>query len=425
MKCDAAPRVLAALSGALLLAACGGGSLDGSSSGSSGGSSGGGSSGGSSGGGSSGGAAPVVDVERSFANLEFSSPVELLQAPGAAGRWYVVEQAGVVRAFPNDAAVTAGEVSRVLDIQGEVASGGETGLLGMAFHPDFPTDPRVFVCYTGGTPLESRVAEFRSADGGATLDPASERVLIHVTQPETNHNGGHLAFGPDGYLYVGLGDGGGAGDAHGTIGNGQDTHTLLGKILRIDVDVQPYGIPAGNPFATSSRCGAGGSGAADCAEIYAWGLRNPWRFSFDAVGGQLWIGDVGQDAWEEIDRIAAPANLGWRCREAAHDYNAACGAAQGLVDPVAEYDHSVGESVSGGFVYRGSRYPSLAGRYVFGDFISHRLWSIPADTSATRVLAVSGGTDAGFGMPGFGVGVDGEIYALGYSPGAIYHVIAR
>jgi glucose/arabinose dehydrogenase len=420
MNRDTGFRVLPASGLALLLVACGGGG-GGGGSGSGGTSSGGASSGGS----SSGGAAPVVDVERVFPNLDFSSPVELLQAPGAAARWYVVEQAGVVRAFQNDNAATAGDVSTMLDIRGEVASGGETGLLGMAFHPDFPADPRVFVCYTGGAPLESRVAEFRSTDGGATLDPASERVLLAVTQPESNHNGGHLAFGPDGYLYIGLGDGGGAGDMHGTIGNGQDTHTLLGKILRIDVDATPYGIPAGNPFAASNRCGAGGSGVADCAEIYAWGLRNPWRFSFDAAAGFLWIGDVGQDAWEEIDRIDSPANLGWRCREGAHAYNGSCGPAQNLVDPVAEYDHAVGESVSGGFVYRGSRYPALAGRYVFGDFISHRLWSIPADTPAGSVLAVTGGTDTGFGIPGFGVGADGELYVLSYSPGAVYHVLAR
>jgi glucose/arabinose dehydrogenase len=306
-----------------------------------------------------------------------------------------------------------------------VVSGGEQGLLGMAFHPDFPADARVFLCYTTGTPLFSRISEFTSRDGGATLDPGSERVLLSVAQPEANHNGGHLAFGPDGYLYVGLGDGGGGGDMHGTIGNGQDTHTLLGKLLRIDVNVTPYGIPSGNPFALGARCGAGGSGASDCAEIYAWGLRNPWRFSFDAATAQLWIGDVGQDAWEEIDRIGAPANLGWRCREGAHAYNAACGPALNLVDPVAEYDHGVGESVTGGFVYRGSRYPALTGRYVFGDFITHRLWSIAADTPSSSVLEISGGTDAGFGISGFGAGADGELYALSYSTGAIHHVLAR
>ena len=421
MNRDAFFRAAVAATVAALLTACGGGS-------GSGGGGGGSSSSGSSSGGSSssgGGAAVVVDVERVFPNLGFSSPVELLQAPGAAGRWYVVEQAGVVRAFPNDNAATSAAVTTVLDLSGQVVAGGETGLLGMAFHPDFPADPRVFVCYTTGTPLLSRLSEFQSRDGGATLDPTSERVLLSVAQPQSNHNGGHLAFGPDGYLYLGLGDGGGSGDPHGTIGNGQDTHTLLGKILRIDVDVLPYGIPAGNPFAASNLCGAGGTGAADCAEIYAWGLRNPWRFSFDTVTSQLWIGDVGQDAWEEIDRIGAPANLGWRCREGAHDYNTSCGAALNLVDPVAEYDHGVGESVTGGFVYRGSLYPTLAGRYVFGDFISHRLWSIAADTPAGTVLAVSGGTDAGFGISGFGRDVDGELYALSYSPGAIYHVLAR
>jgi glucose/arabinose dehydrogenase len=413
MNRDASFRAAVAATLAALLTACGGGSGSGGGGGGGGGSS------------SSGGAAVVVDVERVFPNLGFASPVELLQAPGAAGRWYLVEQGGLVRAFPNDNAATSSDVTTVIDLSGQVVSGGETGLLGMAFHPDFPADPRVFLCYTTGTPLLSRLSEFRSNDGGATLDPASERVLLTVGQPQSNHNGGHLAFGPDGYLYVGLGDGGGGGDMHGAIGNGQDTHTLLGKILRIDVDALPYGIPAGNPFAASNLCGAGGSGAADCAEIYAWGLRNPWRFSFDAATSQLWIGDVGQDAWEEVDRIGAPANLGWRCREGAHDYNTSCGAALNLVEPVAEYDHGVGESVSGGFVYRGSRYPSLAGRYVFGDFISHRLWSIAAGTPAGMVLAISGGTDAGFGIPGFGEGVDGELYALSYSPGAIYHVLAR
>jgi uncharacterized repeat protein (TIGR03806 family) len=358
-----------------------------------------------------------------FPALSFSAPVGMQQAPGDASRWFVIEQAGRVRSFANTAAVSS--AGTFIDISARVVSGGETGLLGVAFHPQFPANPRVYLAYTTGSPLTSRVAEFRTTDGGATLDPASERVLITVNQPESNHNGGHIVFGPDGLLYLGLGDGGGAGDQHGSSGNGQLLTTLLGKLLRIDVNASTggagYGIPAGNPFSTGVLCNNGGSAAQNCAEIYAYGLRNPWRFSFDRQTAVLWAADVGQNAWEEVDRIAAGGNYGWRCREGAHAFNASCGAAQNLLDPVAEYDHAAGQSVTGGFVYRGSANPALVGRYVFGDFVSGRIWNVASDTAPT--LHVSSGFDSGLSIASFAEGSDGELYVVHYA-GQLYRLTA-
>jgi len=199
---------------------------------------------------------PPLGVQRVFANLNFTQPVAMLQAPGDSSRWFVVEQAGSVRVFSNDPG--ANTSSTFIDISGRVAVGGEMGLLGMAFHPAFPTNRRVYLSYTNTTAGRvSRISEFTSADGGLTLNPESERILLAINQPEENHKGGHIAFGPDGYLYIGMGDGGGGNDQHGTIGNGQLMTTLLGKMLRVDVNgALPYGIPAGNPFAGYKPCGA-------------------------------------------------------------------------------------------------------------------------------------------------------------------------
>jgi uncharacterized repeat protein (TIGR03806 family) len=363
-------------------------------------------------------------VARAFPALTFTSPVGLLQEPAAPSRWFVLEQAGVVRTFANsDAAATS---TVFADLTDRVRSGGETGLLGLAFHPRFPTDPRIFVSYTTGSPLVSRISVFRSNDGGATLDRSSEQVLISLNQPETNHNGGHIAFGPDGLLYIGFGDGGGGGDQHGSIGNGQELATLLGKMLRIDVDTAPpagtsYAIPATNPFPDGARCNANGTTASGgrCAEIYAYGFRNPWRFSFDRQGGALWAADVGQGAWEEIDRVTVGGNYGWRCREGAHAFNSTCGGATGLIDPVAEYSHAEGSSITGGFVYRGSANPQLVGRYVFGDFGSGRLWSIDATAAPTQTI--SGGSTTGVNFSAFGEGADGELYAVNYG-GTLHRV---
>lgn len=373
------------------------------------------------------GEAPATQVtlglQRAFPNLTFSDPILMLQAPGSAARWFVVEQPGRVRVFNNDAAVAASTL--FVDIAARVRSGGEMGLLGLAFHPQFPTDPRVYLSYTTGNPqLVSRIAEFRSTDGGATLDPASERILLTVNQPETNHNGGHIAFGPDGFLYIGLGDGGSGGDPFGTIGNGQNLQTLLGKMLRIDISGDTgavrYRIPAGNPYVGNSLCSTG-SGAQNCPEIYAVGLRNPWRWSFDTGSNELWLGDVGQGAWEEINRIVAGGNYGWRCREGAHPFNSNCGPAQNLIDPIAEYGRALGASVTGGYVYRGNSIPALAGRYVFADFVSGRIWHIARDTPPT--LQVSSGFDSGLQVASFGQGIDGELFVVHYG-GTLHRLVS-
>lgn len=368
------------------------------------------------------GAPSPIAVQRAFAALTFTAPVALLQAPNDATRWYVVEQGGTVRAFANDPAVA--DAALVLDIRARVSSGGETGLLGMAFHPNFPADPRVFLSYTAGSaPLQSRLSEFRSADGGVSIDPASEKVLLSIDQPAANHNGGNIMFGPDGFLYAGFGDGGGAGDPWGSTGNGQNLMTLLGKMLRIDVDTAAgaaaYGIPSTNPAAGNALC-TGGGGAQACPEVFAFGLRNPWRWSFDKVSGELWVADVGQDSWEEVDKLVAGGNYGWRCREGAQAFNGACGAAQNLMDPVAEYDHTQGESITGGFVYRGTAIAALIGRFVVGDFVSGRIFSVARD--ATPTVQLAGGIETGLQIASFAQEANGELLLLDYA-GGVYRLV--
>ncbi|MCL4777171.1 MAG: PQQ-dependent sugar dehydrogenase [Gammaproteobacteria bacterium] len=370
----------------------------------------------------------TLAVTRAFPNLGFSAPVAMLQAPADASRWYVVEQSGRVRMFDNMASVAA--VTMFIDISGRVASGGERGLLGMAFHPDFPTDRRVFLSYTTTDPgpLTSRISSFTLAGDNTTLDAGSERILLTVVQPESNHNGGNIAFGPDGYLYIGFGDGGGGGDGHGSIGNGQNLQTLLGKMLRIDVGgpaATSYAIPASNPFAGSGgTCSSGSTTAAQCREIYAWGFRNPWRWSFDRGGTHaLWLGDVGQGAWEEVDRVVLGGNYGWRCREGAHDYNLGCGSLQPRLDPVAEYGRSAGYSITGGYVYRGTAIPSLAGRYVFADYGSGRIWNIAADSQPTVTVTGSQGLATGLGIASFGEAVNGELFVVDISGGSLYQLV--
>ncbi len=326
----------------------------------------------------------------------FSSPL-FLDAPAGDGRVFVVQRDGRVEVVAGCPQVR----STFLDIRDRVLSGGERGLLGLAFHPGFATNGRFFANYTDGSGA-SVVAEF---PGG--------RVLLRVPQPASNHNGGMLAFGADGYLYVGMGDGGGGGDP---FGNGQDPHTLLGTILRIDVDgAVPYAIPPGNPF-------AGGGGA---PEVWAYGLRNPWRFSFD--GARLYVGDVGQNAREEVDLLGpgdAGANLGWPIREGNCCYptGGSCRSA-GLHAPLLEYPHPQGCSVTGGYVYRGTAVPSLAGRYLFGDFCGGWVRSVAAAPAAAgpQVALFDGlGPIASFGTDGHGelyvVTLDGRIRTV--VPGA-------
>jgi len=362
--------------------------------------------------------AVAVALLDAFPGLIFSSPVAVLQHPVDIQRWYVVELAGKVLTFTGQDATVA---DTFIDISDRVASGGEGGLLSMAFHPGFAANHTFFLSYTGpGTPLTSYISAFTALNDDAAADPDSERILLSLDQPFTNHNGGGIAFGPDGNLFIGFGDGGSGGDPQ---GNGQNPHTLLGTMLRIDVDNNdplrgnPYAIPTDNPFADSPDCAADQG----CPEIYAYGFRNPWRWSFDQDTGDLWVGDVGQGAWEEIDRVEVGLNYGWNIKEGDHCYNAAICDDTGLISPVTEYDHNSGNSVTGGYVYRGSDLPELVGDYVYGDFGSGRIWHIlDADQGGTQVqpLIASQLNISSFGQDG-----DGEIYVVSYGDGHIYRLI--
>ncbi|MEW6764198.1 MAG: PQQ-dependent sugar dehydrogenase [Pseudomonadota bacterium] len=362
--------------------------------------------------GGNGTAAPIaggsMTLQRVFASIPLNEPLAMLQAPGDASRWFVVEKAGRVLVFDHRPEVAASTV--FIDIRDRVQAGySESGLLGMAFHPDFASNGQVFLSYTAdGSPLVSRVSRFQSLDGGQTANPGSETILLAVDQPYTNHNGGQIGFGPDGYLYLGLGDGGSAGDP---AGNAQNVNTLLGAMLRLDVDGgSPYAIPPDNPFAS-------GGGR---PELFAWGLRNPWRWSFDRATGELWVGDVGQNAWEEIDQVERGGNYGWAIREGAHCYAAATCATAGLIDPVAEYGHDQGCSVTGGYVYRGQAVPVLLGAYVYGDFCSGLIWALPGRQGPPQLLL-----ESGLNISSFAEGLDGELYMLHFgSRGAIYRFAA-
>jgi len=251
-----------------------------------------------------------------------------------------------------------------------------------------------------------------------SLDPGSEQVILTVEQPYTNHNGGGIAFGADGYLYIGFGDGGGAGDED---NNAQNTGNLLGAMLRIDVNRseggKSYAIPDDNPFASSSGCGSGEG----CPEIWAWGLRNPWRWSFDRATGKLWAGDVGQDAWEEVDIIEGGKNYGWRCYEGRREYNTAgCGARNEYAFPVVVYGHDVGFSITGGYVYRGNAIPALRGIYLYADFGSGTVWGVPVEGGEPKVVA---STD--MSIASFAEGNDGELYLLDYAKGKIHKIVPK
>ncbi len=343
-----------------------------------------------------------------FAEQRFNQPVALLQSPKVDSPWYVVEKGGRVLRLEGEG--REAKSSLFIDLGSRVDAGPmEAGLLGMAFHPAFARNNLIYLSYTRGRPLTSVLARYKSPDGGRTLDPASEAILLEVPQPYGNHNGGQIAFGPDGYLYYGLGDGGAAGDPR---GNGQNTETLLGAMLRLDVDRStPYAIPPDNPFVE-------GGGR---PEIYAWGLRNPWRWSFDRQSGELWVGDVGQNEWEEIDRVAKGDNLGWNVWEGEHCFRAERCRSEGMVMPVAEYSHEFGCSVTGGYVYRGKAIPALYGHYLYGDFCSGRIWELDSGNikEGARILMHSGKRIASFAEDR-----DGELYLLDYASGRIFRLVA-
>jgi glucose/arabinose dehydrogenase len=342
------------------------------------------------------------------------APLAVVNAGDASGRIFVAEQGGRIRIVRAGALVDGA----FLDIADRITSGGERGLLGVAFHPAFPQDPRVFVDYTD-TNGDTRVSAFRLDPANPDrIDPATEERLLFVKQPFANHNGGALVFGPDGYLYVSLGDGGSGGDPQ---GNGQSLGTLLGKILRIDIDTtgngRAYGIPADNPYAD----GAGGRQP----EIWLSGLRNPWRMSFDRLTHDLWIGDVGQSAWEEIDvqRADAPGgtNFGWNRLEGAHCFHPVQGCqAPGLTQPQAEYGHDQGCTVIGGNVARGTAQPTLVGGYFFADYCSGRVWAINPAVDGLRTPTVVADTKHNFSA--FGEDEAGELYATDLSGGTLLRV---
>lgn len=362
---------------------------------------------------------PTVAVQRVFTQLQpsFIQPLSLQQAPGDSSRWFVVEKNGFVRVFANDQNTSSASV--FLDINTIVDAAGEGGLLGIAFDPGFPVTPEVYVSYTRtGSPLVSHVSRFTSTDNGLTLNAGTEEVIFTVLQDQTNHNGGNIVFGPDGNLYIGFGDGGGGGDP---LEKAQDTSNLLGTMVRIDISgAAPFVIPAGNPFSGNAVC-TQGNGAAPCPEIFAWGLRNPWRFSFDTVTNKLWAGDVGQSAFEEIDVIEAGLNYGWDEREGPICFEPVSGCATGFAEPITSYDRTLGQSVTGGFVYRGAAIAELVGWYVFGDFSSGRLFAIP-EASAVGVTADDLGT-TGLAIASFGQGVDGELYIVDIGGGGIYQIV--
>lgn len=382
-----------------------------------------------------------VALERAFPGLSFNRPVAMLQAPGDDSRWFVIEQPGRIRVFANDPDVGSSEV--FADLRERVDdSAAESGLLSMAFHPDFAENGEVFLYHQVSedtTPpitddcCVSQLVRYQTMADGTALDPGSGEVLLSYTAPyrSKNHFGGRLGFDEQGYLYLSIGDGGAAGDPD---NRAQNTANLWGSLIRIDVDSgSPYGIPADNPFAGQSgflcdsdsqmqqKQAAGG----DCPELYAWGLRNPWRWSFDSDTGALWLADVGQGSWEEVNVIERGGNYGWDIREGAHCYNASQCDGSGLIDPVAEVPQPDFRSITGGVVYRGSAIPSLEGKYLFGDYVTGRLYALadidPAlDGLETEVLD----SNTGLSIASFALDAAGEVYLVNYS-GSLHRVVAN
>lgn len=352
-------------------------------------------------------------LKNAFPNLSFTMPIEFLSPNDGTKRNFVVSQRGKIHVFANDSNVKSADV--FLDLENKIIAGGEMGLLGMAFHPDYKKNGYFYLNYTRKTnQLETVISRFSvSKTNPGQADPASELVLLTFDQPFSNHNGGKLAFGPDGYLYIAVGDGGSGGDPQ---KNGQNRSVLLGKILRIDVNKPSgslkYSIPSDNPF----------KGNADGfrEEIYAYGLRNPWRFSFDKSTGQLWAGDVGQNKIEEVDIIKKGGNYGWSIMEAEECFGSANCKTEGLTLPVWSYRQSpqTGNSVTGGYVYRGNKYANLKGKYIYGDYATGNIWTLTpgAEGKYTNSLLLKhAGT-----VSSFGEDANKELYVCSYSDGIIY-----
>ncbi|MDH3587950.1 MAG: PQQ-dependent sugar dehydrogenase [Gammaproteobacteria bacterium] len=360
-------------------------------------------------------------VTQVFTSISVSNPMAMKQAPGDSTSWYVAERSGRILRFDNVAA-PSGTVE-VLDITDRVDTFFEGGLLGFAFDPKFETNGRIFVSYTttGSSsqtnPLDSRVSMFGpdAAEPGS-FDESNELIILEFDQPFGNHNGSDIEFGPDDLLYTSFGDGGSFNDP---LDNGQDKTSFQGTILRLDVDLTPqdiidgikYRIPPGNPYSANSDC------TTACPEIFAHGFRNPWRFSFDSETDEFYVGDVGQDAREEIDIVTVGENHGWRCYEGNLQFNlSGCEPIGTYTFPVIDYSHSVGASVTGGYVYHGTDFPALDGVYLYGDYVSGRIWGLFGGKDLGELINTS------LDLVSFAQSHDGEVYVLDLFPGAIYRV---
>jgi glucose/arabinose dehydrogenase len=360
-------------------------------------------------------APPVTAIATQVVASGFTQPLDLEQPGDNSGRLFVVEQGGTIRIIQNGAVLP----QPFLNISGKVINQGEMGLLGITFHPSFQANRKFYVNYVrnAGGQIQSVIAEYLvSAADPNQADPVSERILLTVDQTGNfpNHKAGQLAFGNDGFLYFGLGDGGSEGDP---LGNGQNTQTLLGKMMRIDVNAtspgKQYGAPSDNPFA------AGGG----LPEIYAVGFRNPWRFSFDRPSGRLFVADVGQDNFEEIDIVQKGGNYGWGTMEAAHCFKPATGCNMtGLILPVVEIPHPEAEAVMGGFIYHGAALSGMQGMYIFGD-LNGKIWRLmenPANIFVRAQLA-----DTGFNISSFGQDSAGELYVADIRAGRVLKIVPK
>jgi uncharacterized repeat protein (TIGR03806 family) len=356
-----------------------------------------------------------VMLQRQWSGITFTLPIYATQAPGDDSTWYVVSRQGSVQAFPTNATSNAQAPAFVsITVNGL----GEGGMLGMAFHPDWKNNHEVYLSYTRtpvqGDPqpptscpgamlqLTSVVSRFHSKDNGSTLDPTADEIL-KVGQPYTNHKGGNIQFGPDGFLYLGLGDGGSGDDP---CGSGQNLGSLLGKFLRLDVNAPAgtYKIPTDNPYANRM---------AAKPEIWSYGHRNPWRWSFDKETGDLWLGDVGQNTWEEVDRVVKGGNYGWNICEGFHrrgSTTALCNT-PGLTDPIVEHGRAEAASITGGYVYRGAAMPSLRGTYIYGDYVTGNIWALTYDAANKATPQLIAKVD-GSTLVSFAQGNDGEVYTV-------------
>ncbi len=351
-----------------------------------------------------------VKIKEAFPNLTFIKIVDIQSPKDETNRLFIVSQLGFIYWFENDSTVS--NFITFLDISNQIISGGEKGLLGLAFHPNFKENGYFYVNYTKGNPLHTIISRFYADPQSLDkVDLSSEKILMEVEQPYSNHNGGQLSFGPDGYLYVSFGDGGSAGDPE---NRSQDRTNLLGSIIRIDVQSRmgsAYEIPEDNPYS--------GNSFGYKEEIYAYGLRNTWRFSFDSKTGELWAADVGQGKWEEINIIEKGGNYGWNIMEGFNCYNSSDCDQSGLELPIWEYGHNGdgGYSITGGFVYHGNNVVEMRNKYIYADFVSGNIWMLTKNNNDVNNELIEK-TD--FQIATFGVDNNNELYFADYSLGKIY-----